>query len=152
MMERDKHMGTREAAQAIIDALESHNFEILPGLVTDDFVFDNGRGMRLSVQQWMGMLQRVAEAAPDLAFNLEILDVTGDRARVRNQFAGTHTGTLDLTAMGMGLYPATNQVMQAAAEEAMSVVRDDKLASITVFPTEGSGIASLMAQMGVQFP
>jgi hypothetical protein len=67
-------------------------------------------------------------------------------------FLDTHTGSLDLTAMKMGIIPATNKAFSAKLEKTKVTVTENKITSWAVEPTDGAGLNAILGQLGVKLP
>jgi hypothetical protein len=102
--------------------------------------------------QFLGLMELMWKAFPDIQFNSQLVNIKGNVIRFTNQLAGTHTGDLDLSAMGMGVIPATGRSFSMAREDGESVIADGYIISTHVQPTEGAGLMAILHQLGVEVP
>lgn len=91
-------------------------------------------------------------AFPDLDYHFKIIGAEGDVVRSTSQLSGTHTGSFDLTSMNMGVIPATNKSFSAKLEKTRVTVKDDKITSWAVEPTDGAGLMAILKQLDVKLP
>jgi hypothetical protein len=68
------------------------------------------------------------------------------------QLTGTHTADWDLSAMGMGLIPATGKTFSNPKEEGVMTIENGKITSYFISSKEDSGIPGMLKQLGVQMP
>ena len=91
-------------------------------------------------------------AFPDLNYQFKIESVDGNTAHISAELKGTHSGNLDLTAMGMGVIPATKKSFAAKHEHGEASVQDGKVKTWAMKPTEGAGSMAILGQLGVKPP
>ena len=60
-------------------------------------------------EAWLGMAQFLTGALPDLYFTIESIKEDGEDFLLTGSFTGTFTNDLDLSAMDMGVIPATGK-------------------------------------------
>lgn len=65
------------------------------------------------------------------------------------QLSGTHTGDFDLSAMGMGVIPATGESFSNAEEVFEFTIAGGSIVSMHTEPVEGAGLPAILAQIGV---
>jgi hypothetical protein len=87
-----------------------------------------------------------------MRINTQLVNIDGNVVHFTNQLAGTHTGDLDLSFMGMGVIPATGRSFSMARENGESVIADGYVVSTHVQPTEGAGLMAILHQLGVEVP
>ena len=109
-----------------MDAIQMGNFEKAKSYLANDFKFSGPVPEPVNGAQWIGLSANLKAAFPDLNYHFKIESVNGDRADISAQLQGTHKGDLDLTAMHMGVIPATGKSFKAAQEEGKVMVRDGK--------------------------
>jgi predicted ester cyclase len=102
-------MDARQITQAFTDALNAGDLDTVSELISDNFVFSGGSPEPIGKQQWLGMSYALYAAFPDLQYNLRVTGVEGNTVMGTSQLTGTHTSDLDLTAMGLGVIPATGK-------------------------------------------
>ena len=145
-------MNTKETVQALMDSIQMGNFEKAKSYLSNDFRFSGPIPEPVGGQEWIGMSANLKAAFPDLNYQFKIVSVDGDTANITAQLRGTHKGDLDLTAMHMGVIPATGKSFNAALEHGKVRVRDGKIISLANEPTEGAGLMAILDQLGVKVP
>ena len=89
-------------------------------------------------------------AFPDLDYHFKVIGAEGDVVRSTSQLSGTHSGSFDLTGMNMGVIPATDKTFSAKLEKTKVTVKENKITSWAVEPTEGTGLKAILVQLGVK--
>ena len=145
-------MNTQTIAQAFANAFNAGDLDEVAGYLAEDFQFSGPTPQPLGAAEWLGMTRALQAAFPDIQYNLQIEAVEGDTVRTSTQLSGTHTGELDLTAMGLGVIPATGKRFANPKEYGEATVEGGKVASIRVEAAEGSGLEGILRQIGVQPP
>jgi hypothetical protein len=102
--------------------------------------------------EWIGLSKSLKRAFPDIRYNVRIVSIEGDVVKTTTQLSGTHTGDLDLTAMGFGVIPATGISFSNPEEKGEAVVKGDKVVSLHVKSVEGSGLMGILQKIGVEVP
>ncbi len=145
-------MNTKEIAEAFVGAFNTGDLDTLADLLADDYEFSGPVPEPMGRDQFLGLMELMREAFPDIQFNTRLANIKGNVVRFTNQLAGTHTGDLDLSAMGMGVIPATGRSFSMARENGESVIEDGYIISTHVQPTEGAGLMAILHQLGVDVP
>ena len=145
-------MDTRSTVQSLMDAIQMGEFKKAKSYLTNDFEFSGPVPQPISGDEWIGLSANLKAAFPDLNYQFKIVSVDGDTANITAQLRGTHKGDLDLTAMHMGVIPATNKSFNAALEHGKVRVRNGKITSLMNEPTEGAGLMAILGQLGVKVP
>jgi SnoaL-like polyketide cyclase len=145
-------MDTKETVQSLMDAVQMGNFEKAKSYLSNDFKFSGPVPQPISGAEWIGLSANLKAAFPDLNYHFKIESVNGDTASISAELQGTHKGDLDLTAMHMGVIPATGKSFKAAHEHGKVMVRDGKVTSLRNEPTEGAGLMAILGQLGVKVP
>ena len=127
-------------------------FEANEKYLSDDFqILDKEGNMQMNREAYLGMGSLLYDSFPD--FNNVVRDAReeGDSVMVRSHFEGTFTGDLDLSAMGMGVIPASGKKIvwpEAATEWKFT---EDQIASIQS-KDENGGLGPFLAAIGVTMP
>jgi len=145
-------MDPKETAQSLMNAIQEGNFDKAKSLLTDDFVFSGPIPEPVNGAEWLGVSKSLKTAFPDLDYQFKIQGMNGNVVNITAQLKGTHKGNLDLTALGMGVIPATNKSFVAAQEHGKVTVQGDKVKSLANEPTEGAGLMAILGQLGVKVP
>jgi len=91
-------------------------------------------------------------AFQDLDYHFKVISSDDDVVKTTSQLSGTHRGTFDLTNMKMGVIPATNKSFDARLEKTRIMVKENKITSWVVEPTEGAGLKAILGQPGIAVP
>ena len=145
-------MNKRETVQALMDSIQKGEFESARTMLTEDFKFSGPVPEPINAEAWLGMSVSLKAAFPDLDYHFQVIGADGDVVRSTSQLSGTHSGSFDLTGMNMGIIPATNKSFSAKLEKTKVTVRDGKIASWDVEPTDGAGLMAILKQLGVAVP
>jgi predicted ester cyclase len=143
-------MNKRETVQALVDSIQKGDFENARSMLADDFQFSGPVPEPINKEAWLGMSSSLKTAFPDLDYHFKVIGAQGDVVRTTSQLSGTHTGSFDLTNMNMGVIPATNKSFSAKPEKTKITVKENKITSWAVEPTEGAGLKAILDQLGVE--
>ena len=143
-------MDPKATVQALFDAVQKGEFDQARLLLTDDFQFSRPVPEPVNGAAWLGMSASLKAAFPDLNYQFKVEGTDGNTVRISAELKGTHKGSLDLTAMGMGVIPATNKSFAAAHEYGKAIVQDGKVKTWAVEPTQGAGLMAILGQLGVK--
>ncbi len=145
-------MKPQEVVQADIDKMAARDLDASALYLADDFQFSGPIPEPVGKAQYVGLLKTMSSAFPDIDMHARIVGAEGNVVKATHQLTGTHTAALDLSALGMGVIPATGKSFSMAVEPADYTVRGDKIASIHVHPTEGAGLMAILSKLGVAVP
>lgn len=120
--------------------------------LSEDFQFSGPVPNPINGKQWFALLEKLNTAFPDINYNSRILGVEGDVVKATNKITGTHTVDLDLSAWGMGVFPATGKSVSLPEEQSDTTVKDNKVTSVHVYAGENGGLMGILKQLGVQPP
>jgi predicted ester cyclase len=102
-------------------------------------------------EAYVGMGTMLFSAIPDLKWVRTELRAEGDDTVVNTgHFEGTHTGDLDLSALGVGVVPASGKKIVWPDSSVVFKVKGDKIVSVQ--NTTDDGTASFLAALGVKLP
>ncbi len=103
--------------------------------LSDDFKnFDKDGNVIGDKAAYIGMTNLLAAAFKDFKAVYSDIREEGDSVIVSSHFEGTHTGDLDLSAMGMGVVPASGKKIVWPESRLKFKIEGDKIVSIN--PTE----------------
>ena len=145
-------MNKRETVQALADAVQMGDFEMAKSMLADDFQFSGPVPEPIDKEAWLGMSSNLKTAFPDLNYHFKVIGAEGDVVRVISQLSGTHSGSFDLTNMNMGVITATDKSFSAKHEKSKISIKDNKITSWVVEPTEGAGLMAILNQLDVKLP
>lgn len=145
-------MDTKTTVQSLMDAVQMGDFVKAQSTLANDFQFSGPVPQPINGPAWMGMSASLKTAFPDLNYQFKIEGVDGNTARISAQLKGTHTGILDLSAMGLGVIPPTNKNFAAAYEKGEASVQDGKVKTWAMKGTEGAGLMAILGQLGIKTP
>jgi predicted ester cyclase len=145
-------VNNREIVQSLMDSVQKGDFVNAKSLLADDFKFSGPIPEPVNREAWLGMSASLKTAFPDLNYRFTVIDTDGDVVKTTSQLSGTHTGSFDLTNMKMGIIPATNKAFSAKLEKTRVTVKENKITSWAVEPTDGAGLKAILGQLGVNLP
>ena len=145
-------MNKRETVQALMDSVQQGDFERAKSMLTDDFQFSGPVPQPINKEGWLAMSASLKTAFPDLDYHFHVIGADDDVVKATAQLSGTHTGSFDLTKMQMGVIPATKKAFSAKLEKTKITVKENKITSWAVEPTEGAGLKAILGQLGIKEP
>ena len=145
-------MNKREIVQTLLDSVQKGDFEKAKSLLSDDFQFSGPIPEPVNREAWLGMSSSLKTAFPDLDYRFKVIGADDDVVKTTSQLSGTHNGSFDLTNMNMGVIPATHKAFSAKLEKTKITVKENKITSWAVEPTQGAGLNAILDQLGVKLP
>jgi len=145
-------MNKKEIVQSLMDSIQKGDFKNARTLLADDFQFSGPIPEPINREAWLGMSASLKTAFPDLDYHFNVVGADDDIVKTTSQLSGTHNGSFDLTNMKMGVIPATNKAFSAKLENTKITVKENKVTSWAVEPTEGAGLKAILGQLGVKLP
>jgi len=145
-------MNKREIVQTLLDSVQKGDFEKAKSLLSDDFQFSGPIPEPVNREAWLGMSSSLKTAFPDLDYRFKVIGADDDVVKTTAQLSGTHSGSFDLTNMNMGVIPATHKAFSAKLEKTKITVKENKITSWAVEPTQGAGLNAILDQLGVKLP
>ena len=125
--------------------------ESLERQLSDDFQFlDKDGNVMMDRASYFGFSRLMLASFEDLQFVYSGFTEEGDDTTVRSHWEGTFTGDLDLSAMGMGVIPASGKKIIWPESSSKWKVEGGKVITIQDL-TEG-GIGEFLAPLGVKPP
>ena len=143
-------MNKRETVEALMDSIQKGDFEVVKSMLADDFQFSGPVPEPINKEAWLGMSASLKTAFPDLDYHFRVIGTEGDVVRTTSQLSGTHSGSFDLTGMNMGVIPATDKTFVATREKTKITVKENKITSWVVEPTQGAGLMEILKQLDVK--
>ena len=145
-------MNKRETVQALVDSIQKGDFENAKTMLADDFQFSGSTPEPINRDAWLDMSSSLKTAFPDLDYHFKVIGADDDIVKTTSQLSGTHRGSFDLTNMKMGVIPPTNKTFAAKLEPTKITVKENKITSWAVEPTEGAGLKAILGQLGIKEP
>ena len=145
-------MNKRETVQALMDSVQKGDFENAKAMLADDFQFSGTTPEPIDRDAWLRMSASLKTAFPDLDYHFKVIGTEGHVVRTTSQWSGTHSGSLDLTDMDMGVIPATNKSFVANRDRTKLTVKENKITSWVVEPTQGAGLMEILKQIDAKMP
>jgi ketosteroid isomerase-like protein len=145
-------MTSQETVQALMDSVQKGDFDKAKTLLADDFKFKGLIRKPISGKTWLNLGASLRMAFNGLNYNFKVASAEGDVVNTTSQMSGNNRGAFDLTGLHMGVISATNRDFSTALEKIKITVRDDKVSSWVVEPTEGAGLMAILGQLGVKLP
>lgn len=133
-----------------MDSVQKGDFENARSMLADDFQFSGSVPEPINKNTWLEMSVRLKAAFPDLNYHFKMIGADGDIVKSTTQLSGTHSGPFDLTNMSMGVIPATNKAFSSKIEKTKVTVKENKIISWVVEPTDGAGLKAILGQLGVK--
>jgi predicted ester cyclase len=145
-------MNKSEIVQSLMDSIQKGDFNNAKTLLADDFQFSGPIPQPINREDWLRMSASLKTAFPDLDYHFNVIGADDDIVKTTSQLSGTHRGSFDLTNMKMGVIPPTNKTFSAKLENTKITVKDNKVTSWAVEPTQGAGLHAILDQLGVKLP
>jgi predicted ester cyclase len=143
-------MNQREIVQTLLDSVQKGDFVKTKSLLADNFQFSGPIPEPIDREAWLRMSASLKTAFPDLDYHFKVIGADDDVVRTTSQLSGSHRGSFDLTDMNMGVIPATNKAFSAKLEKTKITLKDNKITSWVVEPTQGAGLKAILDQIGVK--
>ena len=145
-------MDAQATVQTLMTAIQAGDYKTAKTLMADKFQFSGPVPQPINAGQWIGVSASLKTAFPNLDYHFAVTGADGEVVHITAQLTGTHSGSLDMKAMGMGVVPATGKSFSAAREVGKVTVKDDKVVSWANLHTEGAGLTAILSQLGVKIP
>jgi predicted ester cyclase len=130
----------------------SSNIEAIETYLSDDFQsLDKDGNVLMNKEAYLGMVQLLFAAFKDFTYVRGGVREEGDSVIVSGHFEGTHTGDFDLSAMGMGVIPASGKKIVWPEASNEFNIEGDKIVSIKPYGDSG-GMEAFLAALGVKAP
>ena len=144
-------MNSRERYIEAVEKMKDHDLDGYAESLADDVTFEGPFPRPLGKDAYLNTMRNLINAFPDLDYHYRVIDADDEHVRYASYMTGTHTGDLDLTAMGMGIIPPTGKSFKTVEEEGEVWFTDEgKAKRIVIHTEEGGGLQGMLAQLGVQ--
>jgi len=119
--------------------------------LSDDFqTLDKDGNVQLNKEAYIGNAQLLMSAFKDFKEVTSAIREEGDSVIVSYHWEGTHTGDLDLSALGLGVIPASGKKVVWPEDSVAFNIQGDKIVSMQQISS--GGIESFLAHLGVTLP
>ena len=145
-------MNQREIVQALLDSVQRGDFEKAKSLLSNDYQFSGTVPETINGETWLGLHRNLKKAFPNLDYRFHVDGVEGDVINISAELKGTHSGVLDLGAVGLGVTPATNKSFAMPREHGKVMIKDSKVTAWVVNRIEGGGLMGILGQLGIAVP
>lgn len=145
-------MNKRETVQSLMDSVQKGDLENARSMLADDFQFSGPLPEPINREAWLSMSASLKTAFPDLDYHFKVIGTEGNVVRTTSQWSGTHTGSLDLTGINMGVIPATKKSFVANRDRNKLTIKENKITSWIVEPTQGAGLMEILKQLDAKMP
>jgi hypothetical protein len=134
--------------QDIVQA--AFSMDLTGSYLADSYQFTDSIGSDpVNKEMWLGMGQLMQMAIPDIGYVIESIEEDGEDFLVTGHFTGTFTNDLDLSAMGMGVIPATGQPLSMPSSTSRVSFEGDKIVRNHDLDTgPDAGIAGFLKGLG----
>ncbi len=143
-------MNSQETVQALMDAVQKGDYDKAKTLLSDDFQFKGLIRRPINGRTWLKMIASLRMAFNGLNYHFKVDSAHGNIVNTTSQMSGNNRGAFDLTGLNMGVISATNRDFSTPTEKIKVTVRDNKVSSWVVEPTEGAGLTAILKQLGVK--
>lgn len=134
------------------EALEKRDFQTAEALLHDDYQLLGVASKPIGKREFLQMVKAVKAGVPDLAFNYTSLKSQGEQVTGLQHITGTHTGTLDLSFLGIPAQPPTGIRVALPEERISATFRDGKLYREEDEVVPEGGLEGFLKQIGVAVP
>jgi ketosteroid isomerase-like protein len=143
-------MTSQETVQALMDSVQRGDFDKAKTLLSDDFQYKGFFRKPINGRTWLRMSASLKMAFAGLNYHFNVDSADGNVVNTTSQMSGNNRGAFDLTGVHMGVISATNKTFSTATENHTITVRNEKVSSWVVQPTEGAGLMAILGQLGVK--
>jgi predicted ester cyclase len=128
------------------------NLEAIETYLSDDFQsLDKDGNVVMDKQAYAGIVQLIFSAFKDFTHVFGDLHAEGNNVIVSGHFEGTHTGDFDLSAIGVGVIPASGKKIVWPEASSAFKIEGDQIVSIKPVGDSG-GMEAFLAALGVKAP
>jgi predicted ester cyclase len=143
-------MNKREIVQVLLDGVQRGEFKHVADMLSDDFQFSGPVPTPINAPAWLDMSSSMRAAFPDLNYHFRVIGTEGNVVRGSMQMSGTHHAPFDLSAVNMGLIPATHKTFSAALQKIRITVAGAKISSWVVESTDRGDLSAMLGQLGLK--
>jgi predicted ester cyclase len=145
-------MNSLKILKESLNAFEKGDSETLSNQLHDDFQLIGPAPKAVGKTEFLEMARSMKAGIPDWDFDTTDLVENGDQITGCFHVTGKHSGTLDLSFLGLPSQPATDIKIKQPEERFKATIRDTKLYRMELETVEGGGFDGLLRQIGVGIP
>jgi len=145
-------MNSLETVQTLMDSVQKGDFDKAKTLLSDDFQFKGLVRRPINGKTWLRMNASLRMAFAGLNYHFKVDSAKGNIVNTTSQMSGMNCGAFDLTSLRLGVISATNRNFSTARENHTITVKNEKVSSWVVEPTEGAGLMAILKQLGIKLP
>lgn len=145
-------MNSQETVQTLLDSVQKGDFDRAKTLLADDFQLRGMIHRPINGKTWLRMSASLKMAFAGLDYHFKVDSADGNIVNTTSQMSGNNRGAFDLTGLRMGVISATNRNFSTTTENHKITVKDEKVSSWVVEPTEGAGLMAILKQLDVKLP
>jgi hypothetical protein len=126
-------------------------FENQKQYYADDFqAVDENSGQIYDKEGWFSMGKVIQSAFPDIKNVVDEIKDDGDNLLITSHWVGTFTNPFDLTALGMGMVPASGKKLVFPSAKVRYSFKGDQIAHVVVLNTgPEAGFGGILKTLGV---
>jgi len=145
-------MNPQETVQALMASVQKGHFEEAGTYLSEDFQFSGTFPEPINRETWLGMSASLKMAFTHLDYRFKVDNAEGNTVTATMQLSGLNRGAFDLTGINRGVISATHRNFSTAMENNKITVKNNKVSSWVVEPTEGAGFKEILNQLGHKVP
>ena len=143
-------MSSSDIVRKTMETLESGDVENAGSFLSDDFEITGPIPERMNKLQFLGLMKGLISAMPDFSFNPSEIKEEGGKVSMKIHVNGTHTGLLNLAAIGIPPLHATGVEVVLPEEPVTVTVKDGMIVSAKLNPVPGGGATGALEQLGIE--
>lgn len=145
-------MAENEAANVVKEfftKLDTRDFSGANALLADTFLFGGWSPRPLTREEFIRLVEGMADGMPDLQFNLHDLNQTDQGATGAFRITGVHTIDMNLPPLSLPPISETNNRVSMPSEPFNAIVRDGIIIEIIVHHVPSGGANGFIRQLGI---
>jgi len=148
----NRKMEVAKAYVAVIAPDREFNIDDIANLLTDDFQnLDQDGNVALTKDGFLNLFRTMNAAFTHVGFAVTEMYEEGDYIIIRGHNEGVHTADLDLSAMGLGILPASGKKIVWSDASAKLTIAGDKVKRLE--PHSGAaGLKAYLSALGIELP
>jgi hypothetical protein len=147
-------MNATSIAKTALAAWEAHDLGKVASLLAEDFAMTGVAPILLDKPAFLTFQQVHNAAFADWKFNPEVVEEQGDQVKLDIQITTTHTGTYDVSKLGIPVppIPATGKRRQWPQESLTFTVKNGQVTAIQADTPPDGGLIGTLEWLDVKLP